>query len=107
MEKGFLDKVENNATVRIWSKKTKQEQGDSLTEGYMSELWDFTRMGKHLFRALAQYWNPAYSYFTFGKVGLVPSVEEYTTLLRCLNIQAEKAYSRAANILTFLKKLIE
>ncbi|MFQ6657706.1 hypothetical protein Gotur_027268, partial [Gossypium turneri] len=63
-------------------------------------------MGKHLFRALAQYWNPAYSYFTFGKVGLVPSVEEYTTLLRCLNIQAEKAYSRAANILTFLKKLM-
>ncbi|MBA0721732.1 hypothetical protein Golax_009243, partial [Gossypium laxum] len=42
MEKRFLDKVEDNATVRIWSQKTKQEKGDSLTEGYMSELWDFT-----------------------------------------------------------------
>ncbi|MBA0678252.1 hypothetical protein Goari_019609, partial [Gossypium aridum] len=61
---------------------------------------------KHLFRALAQYWNPAYNCFTFGKVDLVPTVEEYTTLLRCPRIQADKAYSRAANILNFLKKLM-
>ncbi|MBA0767206.1 hypothetical protein Gotri_016131 [Gossypium trilobum] len=38
MEKGFLDKVEDNAVVRIWSKKTQQEKGNILTEGYMSEL---------------------------------------------------------------------
>ncbi|MBA0764046.1 hypothetical protein Gotri_013419 [Gossypium trilobum] len=44
MEKGFLDKMKNNAAVRIWSKKTKQEKGDSLAEGYMSELWDFTHI---------------------------------------------------------------
>ncbi|MBA0756680.1 hypothetical protein Gogos_019959 [Gossypium gossypioides] len=31
-------------------------------------------------------------------------MEEYTTLLRCPNIQADKAYSRAANVPTFLKK---
>ncbi|KAA3484950.1 6-phosphofructo-2-kinase/fructose-2,6-bisphosphatase-like protein [Gossypium australe] len=37
---------------------------------------------------------------------LVPTVEEYTTLLRCPMIQANKAYSRAANIPTFLKKLM-
>ncbi|MBA0791849.1 hypothetical protein Gohar_016397, partial [Gossypium harknessii] len=42
MEKGFLDKVEDNAVVRIWSEKTQQEKGDSLIKGYMSELWDFT-----------------------------------------------------------------
>ncbi|MBA0757856.1 hypothetical protein Gotri_020904 [Gossypium trilobum] len=41
-EKGFLDKVEENAAVQIWSEKTQQEKGDSLTEGYVSELWDFT-----------------------------------------------------------------
>ncbi|MBA0843315.1 hypothetical protein Goarm_000517, partial [Gossypium armourianum] len=61
---------------------------------------------EHLFRALAQYWNPAYNCFTFGKVDLVPTVEEYTTLLCCPKVQADKAYSRAANIPTFLKKLI-
>ncbi|MBA0672787.1 hypothetical protein Goklo_024094 [Gossypium klotzschianum] len=44
MEKRFLDKVEDNATIRIWSEKTQQEKGDSLTEGYMAELWDFTRI---------------------------------------------------------------
>ncbi|MBA0776427.1 hypothetical protein Gotri_011423, partial [Gossypium trilobum] len=32
--------------------------------------------------------------------------EEYTTLLRCPRIQAEKAYSGASNIPTFLKRLI-
>ncbi|MBA0694003.1 hypothetical protein Goari_004338 [Gossypium aridum] len=41
MEKGFLDKMEDNAAVQIWFRKTQQEKGDSLTVGYISELWDF------------------------------------------------------------------
>ncbi|MBA0776598.1 hypothetical protein Gotri_011569, partial [Gossypium trilobum] len=56
--------------------------------------------------ALTQYWNSAYSCFTFGKVDLVPTVEEYTTLLHYPRIQADKAYSKAANVLTFLKRLM-
>ncbi|MFQ6640277.1 hypothetical protein Gotur_016947 [Gossypium turneri] len=36
MEKGFLDKVEDNAAVRIWSERTQQEKGNSLIKG----LWD-------------------------------------------------------------------
>ncbi|MBA0630930.1 hypothetical protein Godav_002974 [Gossypium davidsonii] len=44
MKRGFLDQVENNAAVWIWSEKTQQEKGDSLIEGYMSELWDFTHI---------------------------------------------------------------
>ncbi|MBA0785886.1 hypothetical protein Gotri_027196 [Gossypium trilobum] len=83
-----------------------QEKYDSLAEGYVSELWGFTRISvtqnnlqdlkeiwdqrgdeirqlfysnygdlpylldikvdKYLFQALTQYWNPAYSCFTFG-----------------------------------------
>ncbi|MBA0786223.1 hypothetical protein Gotri_027852 [Gossypium trilobum] len=73
--------------------------------GDLSYLLD-VKMYKHLFRALAQYWNPTYSCFTFGKVDLVPTVEEYTTLHRYPRIQADKAYFRAANISTFLKKLM-
>ncbi|XP_012482798.1 uncharacterized protein LOC105797359 [Gossypium raimondii] len=146
MEKGFLDKVEDNAAVQTWSETTQHEKGDSLAEGYVSELWDFTRVSvtqnnlqelkeiwdrwndeikqlfyssygdlpylldvkvdKRLFRALAQFWNSAYCCFTFGSVDLVPTVEEYTALLRCSKIQVDKAYSRAANVLTFLKKLV-
>ncbi|MBA0670363.1 hypothetical protein Goklo_029254 [Gossypium klotzschianum] len=37
---------------------------------------------------------------------MVPTVEEYTALLRCPRIQADKAYSRAANVITFVKKLM-
>ncbi|MBA0815930.1 hypothetical protein Gohar_000648, partial [Gossypium harknessii] len=36
--------------------------------------------------------------FTFGKVELVPTVEEYTTLLRCPKIQTDNAYSRAVSV---------
>ncbi|MBA0671965.1 hypothetical protein Goklo_007270 [Gossypium klotzschianum] len=64
------------------------------------------KVDKHLFRALAQFWNPTYSCFTFGKVDLVPTIEEYMALLRCLNIQVDRAYSRAVNVPTFLKKLM-
>ncbi|MBA0879934.1 hypothetical protein Goshw_028762 [Gossypium schwendimanii] len=89
MENKFLDKMENNAVVRIWSEKTRLEKGDSLSEGYTLELWDFTYISvdEHLFRALAQFWNFAYSCFTFREVDLVPTIEEYTALLRCPRIQ--------------------
>ncbi|MBA0705754.1 hypothetical protein Golax_017916 [Gossypium laxum] len=38
MEKGFFDKVEDKAAIRIWSEKTQQEKGGSLMKGYMLEL---------------------------------------------------------------------
>ncbi|MBA0643988.1 hypothetical protein Goklo_028224 [Gossypium klotzschianum] len=80
MKKGFLDKVEDNAAIRIRAETIRQEKGDSLTERY--------------------------AYFTFGIVDLVPTVEEYTTLLRCPKIQVDKVYSRAASVPTLLKKLM-
>ncbi|MFQ6634452.1 hypothetical protein Gotur_012347 [Gossypium turneri] len=42
-----------------------------------------------------------------NSVDMVPTMEEYTTLLRCSRIQADKAYSRAANVLTFVKKFMK
>ncbi|MBA0634967.1 hypothetical protein Godav_029873 [Gossypium davidsonii] len=138
--------MEDNAIVRIWSKKMQLEKGNSLTKRFTSELWDFTHISitqnnlqelkeiwsqwddevkqlfycnygylpylldiiveKHLFRALAQFWNSGYSCFTFGRVDLVPTVWEYKALLRCPRIQADKAYSRVVNALTFVKKLM-
>ncbi|KAL1105485.1 hypothetical protein V6Z11_D04G135800 [Gossypium hirsutum] len=146
MGNGFIDRVEDNAAVRTWSEKIQLEKGDSLAVGYVSELWDFTRVSvaqnnlqelkeiwdqwdnevrqlfylnygdfpylldmkvdKHLFQALAQFWNPANSCFTFGKVDLVPTIEEYTALLRCSKVQVDRIYSKAVNVPTFLKKLI-
>ncbi|MBA0637731.1 hypothetical protein Godav_029131, partial [Gossypium davidsonii] len=79
--------------VIVWLKDMYQSCGTSLVE-------------KHLFRALAQFWNPAYSCFTFGGGDLVPTVEEYMALLRCSRIQADRVYLRTANVPTFLKKLI-
>ncbi|MBA0787092.1 hypothetical protein Gotri_026732 [Gossypium trilobum] len=61
---------------------------------------------KRLFQAIAQFWNPAYSCFTFGKVNLVPTIEEYMALLRCSNIQVDKVYSKDVNVPTFLKRLM-
>ncbi|MFQ6654884.1 hypothetical protein Gotur_025678 [Gossypium turneri] len=88
MEKGFLDKVEDNAAVRTWSEVTQHKKD------------------KRLFRDLAQFWNTSYSCFTFGKVNLGPTVEEYMVLLRCSKIQVDRAYSRAVSVSTFLKKLM-
>ncbi|MBA0881383.1 hypothetical protein Goshw_016907 [Gossypium schwendimanii] len=120
MENRFLDKVEDNTTVQTWSETAQQGKCDSLAEGYWNDevkqlfyssygdlpyLLDI-KMDKHLFRALAQFWNPAYSCFTFGKGDLVPTVEEYIALLRCSKIQVDRVYLRAVNVTTFLKKLV-
>ncbi|MBA0635701.1 hypothetical protein Godav_000088 [Gossypium davidsonii] len=84
MEKGFLDRVEDNAVVRTWVEMTQYGKGDSLAEGYVSELFYLNygdlsylldmKVDKRLFQALTQFWNPAYSCFTFGNVDLLPTI---------------------------------
>ncbi|MFQ6627020.1 hypothetical protein Gotur_005938 [Gossypium turneri] len=64
------------------------------------------KVDKYLFQALTQYWNLAYGCFFFGKIDLVPTVEEYTTFPRCPRIQVNKAYSKASKVPTFLKRLM-
>ncbi|MBA0637628.1 hypothetical protein Godav_028959 [Gossypium davidsonii] len=124
MEKGFLDKVEDNAVVQTWSETTHRKKDHSLAEGYVSKSWDFTRISvtQNSLQELKEIWDqwndevkklfyfgygdPSYLCFTFGGVDLVPTVEEYMALLCCSKIQVDKAYSRAINVLTFLKKLM-
>ncbi|MBA0636084.1 hypothetical protein Godav_024616 [Gossypium davidsonii] len=36
--------LEDNAIARIWSEKGQLEKRDSLAKGYVSELWDYTRI---------------------------------------------------------------
>ncbi|MBA0670856.1 hypothetical protein Goklo_023883, partial [Gossypium klotzschianum] len=86
-----------------WNDETKQLFYSNY--GDLTYLLDI-KVDEQLFRALAQYWNPTYSCFTFDKVDLVPMVEEYTALLHCPRLQVDKAYSRAAYVPTFWKKLM-
>ncbi|MFQ6662139.1 hypothetical protein Gotur_030048 [Gossypium turneri] len=88
----------NEEKVIVWPKDMYRSCGTSLlfysSYGDLPYLLDI-KVDKHLFRALAQFWNPAYSCFTFGRGDLVPTVEEYMALLRCSKIQADRVYSRA------------
>ncbi|MBA0819657.1 hypothetical protein Gohar_021634, partial [Gossypium harknessii] len=118
-ENEFLDKVENNAVVRIcvtqknlrelkeiwsqWDDETKQLF--YYNYGDLPDLLDI-KVDEQLFRALAQFWNFAYSCFTFGELDLVPTIEEYTALLHFPRIQVDKVYSKAVNVPTFVKKLM-
>ncbi|KAG8489484.1 hypothetical protein CXB51_017526 [Gossypium anomalum] len=86
-----------------WGNETKQLFYDNY--GDLPYLLDI-QVNEHLFQALAQFWNPAYNCFTFGEVDLVPTVEEYTALLRCPRFQSDRIYSRAACVPTFWKKLL-
>ncbi|KAG8474267.1 hypothetical protein CXB51_033657 [Gossypium anomalum] len=115
MRNEYLNKVEDNTSVCTWSEKTQLEKGDSVTEGYTSELWDFTRINstQNEFQELREIWaqwDDEANCFTFGDVDLVPTLEEYTTLLRCPKIQGYKAYVRPASLPTslptFTKKLV-
>ncbi|MFQ6621546.1 hypothetical protein Gotur_001545 [Gossypium turneri] len=65
MEKGFLDKVEDNAAVRIWSEKTQQEKGGSL----LKEVWyQWDDETKQLF------------YFSYGDLPYLLNVKKSTQL---------------------------
>ncbi|KAL1175379.1 hypothetical protein V6Z11_A04G085300 [Gossypium hirsutum] len=86
-----------------WDEKARQLFYQNYSDlPYLLDL----KVDKYLFRAMAQFWNLAYSCFTFGKVDLVPTVEEYTAFLRCPKVQVDKVYSKAASAPTFVKKLM-
>ncbi|MBA0630914.1 hypothetical protein Godav_002963 [Gossypium davidsonii] len=40
--------MDDNAAVRTWYEMTQREKCDSLAEGYVSELWDYTRISTFL-----------------------------------------------------------
>ncbi|MFQ6657360.1 hypothetical protein Gotur_027078, partial [Gossypium turneri] len=106
MENRFLDKVEDNAVVQTWSEATQREKGNSLAKGYVSELCDFTRISvtQNSLQELKEIWDQGNDEVKGGD--LVPAVEEYMDLLRCSKIQEDRVYSKAVNVPTFLKKLI-
>ncbi|XP_039032316.1 uncharacterized protein LOC120167333 [Hibiscus syriacus] len=61
---------------------------------------------RNLFRSLSQFWNPAYSCFTFGKVDLMPTIEEYQALIRCPRAQVHRVHTKPPFTPSFKKKLI-
>ncbi|MBA0756590.1 hypothetical protein Gogos_020672 [Gossypium gossypioides] len=97
MEKRFIDKVEDNATVRIWSEKTQQEKGDNLTEGYISYSTEI--MVICLIYSMSK-WISTYSEL-LPSIGILPIAALFLG-----RIQVDKAYSRATNVSTFLKRLM-
>ncbi|KAG8493224.1 hypothetical protein CXB51_010558 [Gossypium anomalum] len=81
MENGLLDRVEGNANVHRWSEQAQLEKGDSIAEGYVSELSDYTRISvtQNNLQELKEIWN---------------------------QFQIDRIYSRAASVPTFWKKLM-
>ncbi|KAA3471197.1 Nucleoside-triphosphatase THEP1 [Gossypium australe] len=101
-----ITKNEFQELKEIWTQwDDKSQRMFCCNYGDLPYLLDIN-VDKHLFRAITQFWNSAYSCFTFGEVDLVPTLEEYTTLLHCSRVQVDKAYFRAANVPTFVKKLV-
>ncbi|KAG8478364.1 hypothetical protein CXB51_028124 [Gossypium anomalum] len=103
MRNEYLNKVEDNASNKLQELRDIWAQWDDESKqlfyqnyGDLPYLLNI-KVDRHLFRAMAQFWNPAYSCFTFGNVDLIPILEEYTTLLRCPRIQGHKAYVRPAS----------
>ncbi|MFQ6654549.1 hypothetical protein Gotur_025486, partial [Gossypium turneri] len=87
-----------------------------------SELWDFTHISvtQNNLQELKEIWGQwsdevrQLFYDNYGellylldvKVDLVPMIEEFMALLRCLKFQVDRVYSRAVNVPTFSKKLM-
>ncbi|KAG8500654.1 hypothetical protein CXB51_002638 [Gossypium anomalum] len=114
---GYMSELSNYTGISVTQNNLQElkaiwdQWGNETKQSFYSKYGDLPyffdiQVDENLFRALAQFWNPAFSCFTFGEVDLVPTVEEYTTLLRCPRFQCDRIYSRAACVLTFGKKLM-
>ncbi|MBA0833873.1 hypothetical protein Goarm_006287 [Gossypium armourianum] len=43
----------------------------------------FVESDDALLKAMVHFWDPTYRCFTFNEVDMVPTIEEYSTLLHC------------------------
>ncbi|KAE8664856.1 Detected protein of unknown function [Hibiscus syriacus] len=70
-----------------------------------NDLQDLREVDDELLRALVQFWNPGYNCFTFNKEDLVPTIEEYTTLLHIEGALENRIYSKSIKTQPFRVKL--
>ncbi|KAG8474320.1 hypothetical protein CXB51_034002 [Gossypium anomalum] len=118
MENEFLSKVEDNAVVRAWSEKLQSEKGDSLAEGYVSELQDFTRINvaQNELQELRDVWaswdegTKKLFYQNYGDISYLLDVRVdkhlFQVMVQCPRVQVRKTYARVFNGQTFAKKLM-
>ncbi|KAE8733240.1 Detected protein of unknown function [Hibiscus syriacus] len=65
----------------------------------------YVEVDDELIRALIQFWNPGYNCFTLNKEDLVPTIEEYTTLLHIEGALENLIYSKSIKTQPFRVKL--
>ncbi|XP_039031219.1 uncharacterized protein LOC120165850 [Hibiscus syriacus] len=115
------DGIENPIRVQTWSEYGQTRFGDSLAtiedsifpektlfRGIYGDIVELLRVpiDPVVIRALAKCWNPAYWCFTFGKVDMTPTLEEYTTLLNILNVRRHSIYTKVIRPKGFIAKMI-
>ncbi|KAG8473377.1 hypothetical protein CXB51_035487 [Gossypium anomalum] len=111
MRNEYLNKVEDNASLCTWSEKTQLEKGDSVTEGYMSELWDFTRVNStqnelQKLRDIWAQWDDEAKQLFYQNYGGLPYLLDVKVDRHLFRAMGYKAYVRPASLPTFTKKLV-
>ncbi|MFQ6657531.1 hypothetical protein Gotur_027160 [Gossypium turneri] len=93
LAKGYISKLWDFTCISVTQNRLQElkeiwdQWNEEVRQLFYSNYGDLPylldiKVDKCLFRALVQFWNPAYSCFTFDKVDLVPTVEKYMALLR-------------------------
>ncbi|KAK8698159.1 hypothetical protein V6N13_114286 [Hibiscus sabdariffa] len=54
----------------------------------------YVQVNEPMLRALIKFWNPGYRCFTLNSIDLMPTVEEYSELLRVPNIIEDRIYTK-------------
>ncbi|KAL4295334.1 hypothetical protein GQ457_12G014280 [Hibiscus cannabinus] len=54
----------------------------------------YVQVNEPMLRALIKFWNPGYRCFTLNNIDLMPTVEEYSELLRVPNIIEDRIYTK-------------
>ncbi|XP_039057096.1 uncharacterized protein LOC120200280 [Hibiscus syriacus] len=100
------DGTENASVFRPGLNMGRRGSGTALeTYGDIVELLRVP-VDSVVIRALAECWNPAYRCFTFGKVYMTPTLEEYTTLLNISNVRRHSIYTKVIRPKGFITKMI-
>ena len=86
-----------------------EQWSDDMKDQFKKEFGDIALLVKvpidrHLMRAMAQFWNPAYNCFTFGKIDMTPTLEEYKVLINCPTIKSDRIYIKPNTTSGFKKK---
>ena len=105
----FLEKwnIKVDEVYDVWKSWSPEKQKAFLARYEDIAILLPIQVDKQLIKAIMPFWDPSYRCFAFNQEDMIPTVEEYKTLLRIETSNPNKVFWKKTKEVGFVKKMFQ